>query len=90
MARGRKIPTVTLTAQRRETLERWARRPTTAQALALRARIVLASAGGRRFRRRPGGADQLGDGEALAGAFLRHGSTGCSMSRGPARRARHR
>jgi len=30
-----------LTEEERETLERWARRPTTAQALALRARIVL-------------------------------------------------
>ena len=47
MARGRKIPTVTMTAQEQETLERWARRPTTAQALAMRARVVLASAGGR-------------------------------------------
>jgi transposase len=47
MARGRKIPTVTMTAQERETLERWARRPTTAQALAMRARVVLASANGR-------------------------------------------
>ena len=47
MARGRKIPTVTMTAQERETLERWARRPTTAQAVAMRARVVLASVDGR-------------------------------------------
>ena len=47
MARGPKIPTVTMTAPERETLERWVRRPTTAQALAMRARVVLASAGGR-------------------------------------------
>ena len=33
---------ITLTDEERETLERWARRPTTAQALALRCRIVLA------------------------------------------------
>src|SRR5205814_7370314 len=33
---------LTLTAEEVETLERWARRPTTAQALAQRARIVLA------------------------------------------------
>ena len=32
----------------REELERWLRRPKTGQALALRARIVLASAGGER------------------------------------------
>lgn len=37
---------VTLTAHERETLERWARRPKTSQALALRSRIVLAAAEG--------------------------------------------
>jgi transposase len=35
-----------MSAQERETLERWARRPTTLQALAMRARVVLASAAG--------------------------------------------
>ena len=35
-----------LTAEDREVLERWARRPTSAQALALRCRIVLAAADG--------------------------------------------
>src|SRR5579884_2625145 len=38
---------VVLTQQERETLERWARRPKSAQALALRCRIVLAAAEGR-------------------------------------------
>src|SRR5262245_53986903 len=38
---------VVLTDNERETLERWARRPTTAQALALRARVVLSCVGGR-------------------------------------------
>ena len=38
--------TVELTEEERETLERWARRPTSAQALALRCRIVLAAAEG--------------------------------------------
>ncbi len=47
MRRGRPIPPLALTAQERETLERWARRPKTAQALAQRARVVLACAGGR-------------------------------------------
>ena len=37
---------ITLTDEERETLERWARRPTTAQALAMRSRIVLAAAEG--------------------------------------------
>ncbi len=38
--------TIVLSAEERETLERWARRPSTAQALALRSRIVLAAAAG--------------------------------------------
>jgi transposase len=38
---------MSLTAEERETLARWARRPTTAQALAQRARIVLACATGK-------------------------------------------
>jgi transposase len=37
---------IILSAGERETLERWARRPKTSQALALRARVVLASAEG--------------------------------------------
>lgn len=43
---GRPIPMLTLTDDERDTLERWARRPTTAQALAQRARVVLACASG--------------------------------------------
>jgi len=46
MAIGRPIPMLTLTHDERDTLERWARRPTTAQALAQRARVVLACASG--------------------------------------------
>ena len=47
MARiGRPTAAVVLSGEERETLERWARRPTSAQALALRCRIVLAAAGG--------------------------------------------
>lgn len=41
------MPPLTLTAEERDTLERWARRRTTAQAIALRARMVLASAAGK-------------------------------------------
>jgi transposase len=40
------LPPLALTADEREALERWARRPKTSQALALRSRIVLACAGG--------------------------------------------
>ena len=46
MTPGRKIPPVHITVEERETLERWARRPTTAQGLARRARVVLASTAG--------------------------------------------
>src|SRR5262245_842908 len=44
MRRGRPTPKLQLSEEERATLERWARRPTTAQALALRARIVLRAA----------------------------------------------
>src|SRR3989337_2094337 len=46
MPRGRPKLPLLLARQERETLERWGRRPKTAQALAQRARIVLACAGG--------------------------------------------
>jgi transposase len=44
--RGRKRAEVVLSAEQRAALERWARRATTANALAMRARIVLACADG--------------------------------------------
>ena len=37
---GRPTPPLTLSNEERETLEAWTRRPKTAQALALRARII--------------------------------------------------
>ena len=46
MALGRPIPLLQLSREERQTLERWSRRHTTAQALALRCRIVLACAEG--------------------------------------------
>jgi transposase len=45
---GRPTGTVVLTEEERETLERWARRPKSAQALAFRCRIILAAADGER------------------------------------------
>ena len=48
MPRGRPMLPLLLARQERETLDRWVRRPKTAQALALRARIVLLSAAGHR------------------------------------------
>ena len=47
MAIGRPIPPVILDEAERVTLERWVRRPKTAQALALRARMILGCAQGR-------------------------------------------
>jgi len=44
--RGRRAVPVALEEAERETLERWARRPSSSQALALRCRIVLGAAGG--------------------------------------------
>ena len=44
--RGRPTARIVLSDDERETLERWARRPKTGQALALRCRIVLAAADG--------------------------------------------
>lgn len=46
MRRGRPMPALTLSREEREALERWSRRPKTAQALAQRARIVLTCAAG--------------------------------------------
>jgi FixJ family two-component response regulator len=46
MGRGRKPLAVEIEEQDRMRLEEWARRPKTAQALALRARIVLRAAEG--------------------------------------------
>lgn len=43
---GRPVPPLILKDEERQTLEQWARRPKTAQALALRARIVLGCADG--------------------------------------------
>src|SRR3954452_24415487 len=42
--RGRPTAQIVLSDEERETLLRWARRPTSGQALALRCRIVLAAA----------------------------------------------
>ncbi len=46
MPPGPRPPTVILSDTERETLDRWSRRPTSAQALAERARIVLGAATG--------------------------------------------
>src|SRR5260370_35876014 len=47
MTLGRPIPPLQLSREERETLERWVRRPTSAQAWSLRARIILICAQGK-------------------------------------------
>lgn len=47
MGTGRPISALILNQEERETLERWARRPRTAQALAQRARIILGYSSGK-------------------------------------------
>src|ERR1019366_4654658 len=46
MSRGRPVAVVTITAEQRVELESWSRRPKTAQALAMRSRMVLLAAEG--------------------------------------------
>jgi hypothetical protein len=62
---GRPTPPVVLTAKERLTLEQWARRPTTAQGLAQRARLVLACASSRT------------NGEIAAAAGVTRQTVGC-------------
>jgi transposase len=47
MRTGRPLSPISVTQEQRSTLQNWARRPKTAQALALRARIILACAEGK-------------------------------------------
>lgn len=47
MRTGRPMPRLVLNREERQTLEQWARRPKTAQALAQRARVILACAEGK-------------------------------------------
>jgi transposase len=46
MRTGRPLAIVTITVEQREELENWSRRPKSAQALAMRSRIVLLATGG--------------------------------------------
>ena len=66
--RGRPTVEINLSADERATLERWARRHSSSQALALRSKIVLACASGRAHPRRDRGRAglQSGDGGQVA------------------------
>ena len=79
---------VVLTREERETLERWARRPKSSQALAFRCRIVLAAAEGRSSTEI---AAELGCNANTVGKwrgrFARRGLDGLHASRGRASRA---
>jgi len=89
MRRGRPIAPLSLTVEERETLERWARRPKSAQALAQRSHIVLECAVG---NPNTAAAQKLGVTYQTvangASALWSSGWTGCWMSRAPGRGAR--
>ena len=79
MARtGRPKAELILTDGERATLQRWARRPKSAQALALRAKIVLACAEGK---------DNKDGGRAAAGPSGHGGQVAVAVHHGPAGRA---
>ena len=84
MRRGRPVPQFVLNPTERTTLEQYARRPTTAQALALRARIVLRCATG---ARQTAMAAELGVTLQTVGKwrtrFVAHRIAGLPMSRVP-------
>jgi hypothetical protein len=83
---GRLTVAIVLSDDDRQTLERWARRCTSSQALVLRCRIVLACAVG--LSNMPAG-KRLGVHQATVGKwrgrFATRGLEGLWMSRGPAR-----
>ena len=86
---GRPVPRFVLSPSERLTLEQYARRPTTAQGLALRARIVLRCATGATHTDI---AADLGVTIQTVGKWRTRFGRGwrdCSMSRGPGRHGRH-
>ena len=79
---------VVLSDEEREVLERWARRPTSAQALALRCRIVLAAAAGEESKQI---AARLGCNKSTVGRwrgrFAERGRGRASRARSPTTRS---
>ena len=89
MARtGRPKAELVLTHEERLVLERLTNRRKSAQAMALRARIVLTCATGTANRGRPPAGGEPGDGRQVASAVHRSRLTGCSTRTDRARRAR--
>ena len=88
MALGRPLSPLALSPSEKQQLLDWTRRPKTAQALALRARIVLLSAAGPATPRWPAGCmfhwPRWASG---ASVLFFSASTGCSMNPVLARRA---
>lgn len=83
MARGRGLARLQVAPPEREALNRLVQRHTTAQAIALRARIVLGCAAGGPTPRCPGSWASPNRQSGSGGAGLsKTDSTGCSMSRG--------
>ena len=68
---GRPVAELVLTGEERDQLTRWARRAKTSQALALRAKIVLACADGATNKQAARTAGRSGDGEQVARAVRR-------------------
>lgn len=87
---GRPEALLTLSGEEREALEHWARRPTSAQALAQRCRIVLACAEGLTNQQVAAveGVNQITVCKSRARASWSGASTACTTSRGRASRAR--
>jgi len=80
---------VVLSREDREVLERWARRPSNAQALALRCQIVLAAADGQSTREIAARLDAIRRRSPTGGVGLSVGRwMGSTMSCGRASRAR--
>lgn len=87
MQTGRPKTELRVTADERHTLEQWARRPKTAQALARCARLVLACATGKTNRTVATELKTTGQTSGVGGDPLwGDGWTGCWMSRAPAPR----
>ena len=89
MRTGRPTPALSLTTAERETLQNWSRRPKSAQALALRARMILLCAEGATNTRVAEQIQVRTQTVGKCGSVLWTGGwTACWMNRVPVRRAK--